>query len=190
MIYIAIGCSGFLLIHLFDIVALKKLPLAKPITWVLGSILLAYALVMLCLSPDKFYLPAWVIPLGWVTFIISLVLLLFSLFINLPFRKTYINSGTDDKLIKSGLYALVRHPGVHWFTLLMAAMVLISQSTAMLTAAPVFILLDVILVIVQDIFFFGKMFTGYDAYRKETPMLLPNRKSVQAFIASLKEVHA
>ncbi len=118
--------------------------------------------------------------------LISLPLLIYSLFINLPFRKTYVATGVSDKLIRTGLYALVRHPGVHWFILLVLSLILVSKSSLLLIAAPTFILLDVVLVIVQDKFFFGRMFDGYDSYRQETPMLVPNRKSISACIRTIK----
>jgi len=190
MIYAAIGCFGFLLIHLFDIVSLKRLPVAKPITWILGNGLLVYALVMACLNSPKLPLPAWSTWLGWALLITSLLPLIYSLFINLPFRKTYIATGVGDKLIRTGLYALVRHPGVHWFILLMLSLILVSTSSLLLITAPILILLDIVLVIVQDKFIFGRMFADYDNYRQETPMLVPNRQSINAFINSLKQARA
>jgi len=190
MIYVATGCLGFLVIHLFDIVSLKRLPGAKPFTWFLGSDLLLYALAMVCLRADKLPLPVWSTWLGWALLTISFLLFIYSLFINLPFRKTYIATGVGDKLIKSGLYALVRHPGVHWFILVLLSLILVSRSSLLLIATPIFILLDIVLVIAQDKFFFGRMFDGYDSYRQETPMLVPNRQSLNAFINSLKQLRA
>ena len=187
MIYIAIGCLGFLVIHLFDIVSLKRTPGAKPFTWILGSGLVVYALAMACLQSDKLPLSIWSTWLGWALLTISLLLLIYSLFINLPFRKTYIATGVGDKLITTGLYALVRHPGVHWFILVLLSLILVSKSSLLLMAAPIFILLDIVLVTVQDKFFFTRMFGGYDSYRQETPMLVPNRRSINAFINSLKQ---
>ncbi len=187
MIYIAIGVLGFLVIHLFDIVSLKKLAGAKPFTWIMGSGLLAYSLLVVCFAPDKLPLPIWSTWLGWGLFSISLALLIYSLFINLPFRKTYIATGVGDKLIKTGLYALVRHPGVYWFVLVLLSLMLVSKSSLLFIAAPIFILLDILLVVIQDKFFFGRMFDGYDSYRQETPMLVPNRQSINAFINSLNQ---
>ena len=184
---LALGCLGFLVIHLFDIISLKRLPGAKPFVWILGSGLLVYALVMACLQPGKLPLPIWSTWLGWALLTISLILLIYSLFINLPFRKTYIATGVGDKLITTGLYALVRHPGVHWFILVLLSLILVSRSSLLLIAAPIFILLDIVLVIAQDKFFLSSMFDGYDSYRQETPMLVPNRQSINAFINSLKQ---
>ena len=182
MIYIGLGVLGFLVIHFFDIVSLKRIPGAKPCTWILGSGLLAYSIIMVCLKSDKFLLSTWSTWLGWVLLSISLLLLMYSLFINLPFSKTYITTGVGNKLITTELYALVRHPGVHWFILIMLSLVLVSRSELLLIASPIWILLDILLVIIQDRFILGKMFDGYDSYRKKTPMLLPNRQSIRAYI--------
>ncbi len=186
MILVAMGALGFAIIHLCDIVALKKVPWAKPIAWLSGGGLLAYASVMVCLSPEKLPLPGWLTYLGWPLLIISLSWLIYSLFINLPFGKTYIATGVGDRLITTGLYALVRHPWIHCFTVLLISLFLISGSRLWLAAAPVWLLFDTLLVVIQDRFFFGRMFKGYDDYRRTTPMLVPNRKSLSAFLSQLR----
>jgi protein-S-isoprenylcysteine O-methyltransferase Ste14 len=190
MVYIAIGSLGFLVIHLFDIFCLKRVPAAKPATWLVGGGLLIYSLIMISLAPSKLPLPAWSTGIGWGLLLISTSLLVHSLFINLPFRKTYIATVVGDKLVVTGLYALVRHPGVHWFIITMLALVLVTRSQLLIIACPAFILLDIILVVVQDKFFFGRMFEGYDRYRRETPMLLPNRKSIDTFKKGLRPARA
>ena len=189
-IYITIGALGFLVIHLFDIVSLKRISGVKPFTWILGSGLFVYALINVCFQSDKLLLPGWTTWLGWGLLSVSLLLLIYSLFINLPFRKTYIANGVGDKLITTGLYALVRHPGVHWFILFMLSLILVSKSSMLPIASLIWILLDIVLVVVQDKFIFGRMFDGYASYRKETPMLVPNRRSINAFINSLKQARA
>ena len=187
MIYIAIGALGFLVIHFFDIVSLKRIPGAKPGIWILGSGLLIYSLTMICFAAGKLLLPVWSTWLGWALLSISLLLLIYSLFINLPFRKTYVATGVGDKLITTRLYALVRHPWVHCFTLLLLSLVLVSRSILLLIASPIWILLYILLVVIQDKFLLGRMFDGYDNYRHETPMLLLNRRSIRAFLNSVKQ---
>ncbi len=188
MVYIIIGAVGFTLAHIFDLVSLKRIPRLKPIIWFLGCGLLIYSLVMICRYPVKIMLPAWSIWLGWGVLAVSASLLIHSLFISLPFRRTYITTGVGDKLVKTGLYALVRHPGVMWFPLFILSLIPISRSSLLLIAAPIFIGLDIVLVVIQDRFVFGRMFDGYDSYRRQTPMLLPNRRSVSAFLRSLRQV--
>jgi len=75
-----------------------------------------------------------------------------------------------------------------WFPLFMLSLIPISRSSLLLTAAPIFIGLDIALVVIQDKIIFGRMFAGYRNYRRETPMLLPNKKSFSAFLRSLRQV--
>lgn len=186
MTLLAMGALGFAIIHLCDIVALRKVPWAKPVIWVVGGGLLVYATVAISLSEDKLALPGWLALAGWPLLIISLSSLVYSLFINLPFRNTYMAAGVGERLITSGLYALVRHPGVPWFVIVMLSLILVSGSRLWLAAAPVWIALDILLVVIQDRLFFGRMFPGYDSYRRQTPMLVPNRKSISTFLGQLK----
>ena len=187
---ILIGLAGFFIIHLCDLAAIKNIPAVKPISWILGSGLLIRSLFMISLLPVRFSLPIWATWLGWIMLIGSTFLLVYSLFINLPFHKTYIATGVGEKLINTGLYALVRHPGAPCFILLMLSLILVARSTLMLIAAPIFVLADIALVIIQDKFLFGQMFPDYERYRHETPMLVPNRKSLRAFIYSLRQPSA
>ena len=186
MIYIFIGILGFLTIHVLDIVSLKRITGAKPFTFILGSGLLVYSLIMLALKSNNLPLPVWSTWLGWGLLSISLFLLIYSLFINLPFRKTYVATGVSNELITTGLYALIRHPWLYGFALFLLSLVMVSKSSLLLIALPIFILLNILLVVIQDKFLFGKMFDGYDSYRRETPMLVPNRRSISAFTNSLK----
>jgi len=188
--YLLPGIIGLIVIHISDPAAIKKVPVVKPVVWVVGGGLLTYSIVRIWLSPDKLPLPVWSVWLGWALLALSLATLVYSLFVSLPFFKTYVATGAGDRLVTTGLYALVRHPGVIWTVLLALSMVLASRSRPGLIAAPLFIALDILVVIIQDRFFFRRMFPGYDAYRRQTPMLVPNRNSLRAFVDSLKEPKA
>lgn len=190
MDYLLPGIIGLIVIHISDPAAIKKVPVVKPVVWVVGGGLLTYSIVRIWLSPDKLPLPVWSVWLGWALLALSLATLVYSLFVSLPFFKTYVATGAGDRLVTTGLYALVRHPGVIWTVLLALSMVLASRSRPGLIAAPLFIALDILVVIIQDRFFFRRMFPGYDAYRRQTPMLVPNRNSLRAFVDSLKEPKA
>jgi hypothetical protein len=54
-------------------------------------------------------------------------------------------------------------------------------------ALAIWIPVVMLLISIQDKFLFGRMFSGYDNYRKNTPMLIPNKESIKAFINELKE---
>jgi len=137
---------------------------------------------MVSISPEKMTLPLWIGWLGWPLMAASLAILAYSLFINLPFYRTYITGGADEKLVTGGLYALVRHPWLPPFCFFLVSLIAVSQSRLLLAAVPVWILLNIILVVIQDRFVYPKVFNGYGQYRRQTPMLLPSRKSIAAFI--------
>jgi len=187
MNYTVIGVLGFLVAYLFDVFSLKRVPRAKQGAGILAVGLIGYATLMVCLKSERLGIPAGLIWLGWALLCVSAPLLIYSLFINLPFRKTYVMSGAGDELIRTKTYTLVRHPGVIWYTLLLISLILVSESKLLLIASPIWFLMDVLHVIIQDKFLFGKMFADYEDYRIETPMLIPNRKSIITFLRSLRQ---
>lgn len=187
MTYIAIGVCGFLMAYLFDVVSLGRIPGAKQSIGIVTVVLIVYASVMACLEPGKLGLPIWLTWVGWALLVISLTLLIYSLFMNLPFHKTYVEPGVGDKLIKTGTYALVRHPGISWYALTLVSLIFISQSKLLLIASPIWLAMDILHVVIQDKFFFGKMFAGYEDYRRETPFLIPNRRSINACLRTLRQ---
>jgi protein-S-isoprenylcysteine O-methyltransferase Ste14 len=129
MIYIGIGALGFTVIHLFDLVSLKRIPFrVKPATRVAGCAILIFSLIKLCLQSNTPSIPVYLVWMGWFLFIVSVVMIMLLLFINLPLRKTYISTSVVDKLIKAGFYALVRHPMVYWTAPFFFSLVPISNS--------------------------------------------------------------
>jgi len=184
--YVVIGALGFLVAPLFELLSLRCIPWLKQVVGLAAAGLIGYAVVMTAYSTPKLGMPSWVAVPGWIILVSSAILLAYSLFINLPWRKTYIDSGTGGTLIKTGSYALVRHPGVLWFAWLMVGITLVSGSKLMLIGGPVWLAADVIYVLVQDRYLFVKMFPGYEDYRRETPMLIPSKKSIGACLKSFK----
>ena len=91
-----------------------------------------------------------------------------------------------QKLVTSGLYSLVRHPWLLFYALAMVSLLLIFQTSLLLVATATWIALDVLLVIIQDRYFFSRMFPGYAAYRSTTPMFIPSKTSWNAFISQIK----
>jgi protein-S-isoprenylcysteine O-methyltransferase Ste14 len=188
--YITIGVLGFLVAYLFDVVSLKRIPGAKQGVGIVVVALIGYATLMACFESERLALPIWLTWLGWAILSVSVPLLVYSLFINLPFRKTYVVSGVGDRLIRTGTYALVRHPGVSWYALLLVSLILVSRSKLLLIASPIWLAMDILHVIIQDKFFFGKMFKDYDDYRRGTPMLIPSRRSISACLRTLRQPRA
>jgi protein-S-isoprenylcysteine O-methyltransferase Ste14 len=166
MRYIALGVVAFIIAGFFDLAALQRIRYLKQIIGLTAALLFGYALIMVARHPDKLLLPAWLSSAGWPFLIISGLLLIYSLFLEIPFRQTYAAAGVGDKLVKTGTYALVRHPGVLWLALLLLSLVLVSHSRLLLLAAPLWIFLDVLYVWIQERSFLGRIFPGYGQYKE------------------------
>jgi len=182
-----LGVCSFLIAYLFDFVSLKKIFLAKLILGGVSGFLGIYALFMVCFQSERLFLPAYLSYPGWFLLFVSGFLLFFSLFWEIPFKKTYLVKGVGNKLIKTGTYALVRHPGVIWYTLFLIALLLTSKSRLLLIALPIWVFMEILYVFIQDKFYFPRMFEGYEEYKRETPMLIPNRKSFACFLTSFRK---
>ncbi|MBM3120425.1 MAG: hypothetical protein FJ006_12940 [Chloroflexi bacterium] len=148
--------------------------------------LIAYATVMVCHTPAKLERPTFLLPLGAVFLVIFLCLLIYSLFIEIPFRTTYAQKGVGNQLIAEGTYALTRHPGVIWLFFVYISLILMFPSATLILAAVIWMLMDVIHVLVQDKLFFPKMFPQYHLYQQQTPFLIPNRQSISACLNTIR----
>lgn len=185
MVYILIGILGFFVLFWFDPLAIRKVRLLKPIVWVGGSSLLLYALLMVCIHSSRISLPGWLNLMGGVISLFFSVLIVYSLFVEIPLKKTYMKEGTPARVIKTGTYAFVRHPGVLWWFGFLTGLFLVTESKTLFIALPVWVCVDVIYVIIQDRVFFIKMFGDeYREYQSEVPMLLPNRESLKNCITT------
>lgn len=186
MLYVGIGALGFLTAYLFDLAAMRRVRGGKALVGVPAAGLITYATFAVISSPERLRVPAMLLWTGWVCLLIASALLIYSLFIELPFRRTYLADGVAQGLVQGGTYALVRHPAVAWYGLLLVGLFLVTGSRLMLVAAPVWFTMDVLYVVLQDSLFFPRMFRGYYRYQQQTPMLLPNRRSIAACLRTMR----
>ncbi|MBM3155001.1 MAG: hypothetical protein FJ008_06655 [Chloroflexi bacterium] len=186
MVYILVGIAGFLFAFAFDWASLRNIPIIKQIFGILAVGLIAYATVMVCRTSDKLERPTFLLPLGAFFLGIFLCLLIYSLFIEIPFRTTYARKGVGDQLVMEGTYALTRHPGVIWLFFVYVSLILMFPSGTLILAAVIWMLMDVAHVAVQDKFFFPGMFPQYHLYQQQTPFLVPNRQSISACLNTIR----
>ncbi|MBN2323454.1 MAG: hypothetical protein JXQ30_06945 [Spirochaetes bacterium] len=180
MIYVIIGAVGFLILFFFDLAALKKIRLLKTFIWIIGYGLISYSLNVIIRREARFVFPCYIKITGVVLSIVFTILLIYSLLIEIPFKTTYLKKGAGGKLITTGTYALVRHPGVLWFILFLIGLFLASGSRTLLVATPVWWSMDIIYILIQDKYYFPKQFgDAYKQYQEEVPMLVPNKKSIK-----------
>jgi protein-S-isoprenylcysteine O-methyltransferase Ste14 len=185
MLYILIGICGFLAAYAFDWASLRNLRVTKRLIGLLAICLSVYATIMVCVTPVKFHLPFFTLPLGVGLLVISLCLLVYSLFIEIPFHNTYAEKGVGNSLITTGTYALVRHPGVIWLALVYISLALLFPSTMLFLAVTIWLIIDIIIVTLQDKLSFPKMFPAYREYQLKTPFLIPTKQSILACLRTI-----
>lgn len=171
---IALGAASFCVIFWVDVLSLKGMRAVQPIVWISSTALFATGLVLCLEHPGSLSLPVPVRALGWALTIAFGLLLIYSLFVEIPLFQA------PSKVVSRGTYALCRHPGVLWFSAMLAALFLARGSTWLLLAAPVWISLDVLYAALQERLFFVRLFgAGYRSYQREVPMFLPTSRSAR-----------
>ncbi len=186
MLYIELGVLGFIIAFIFDWASLKNMRVTKPVAGLTAAALLIYSTIMICYSPTKFDMPIFLRIIGGVLLVIFLFLLIYSLFIELSFSRTYVKQGISGGLVTTGTYALVRHPGVIWLAVVFLALALLYPSITLFIAIAVWWFVDIIYVTIQDKYLFPKMFPGYQEYKKQTPFLVPTKHSFFACLKTLR----
>ncbi|UCB45288.1 MAG: DUF1295 domain-containing protein [Spirochaetota bacterium] len=189
MIYIFIGIIGFIILFFFDLVALRKIPFLKTAIWLAGYGLIAFSLNSIIRKSTRFDFPNYVKTIGIVISTVFSILLIYSLLIEIPFKKTYLDKGAGTELITTGTYALTRHPGVLWFLVVFIGIFLATGSKMLLIATPVWWSMDIIYVVIQDKIFFPKQFgDAYRRYQNEVPILIPTRNSIKRCISTFIKI--
>lgn len=193
MIWLAIGSSAFAFFALSDYGKLRYPERSWNLLFLFGCIVLFFSTIVIVSWEEIFHRflvsPLAMMILGLLA-VLSLIVLIYTLFFALPFKMTYTeNSAKKHILIDTGVYSLCRHPGVLFFSLFYFFFMFIAQSTAMYFAFFIFTILDILYVVWQDIYLFPKTITDYDLYKKATPFLIPNKKSFYRSIKSSNTEH-
>jgi protein-S-isoprenylcysteine O-methyltransferase Ste14 len=183
MVYILFGILGFLILGFVDLPVIQRNRILKPLLWICGAAALLLSIVLLTVysSPLAVSTP-WRILSGLLA-AAMLILSVRSLFIELPVRQSYAEAAEERTLVKSGSYGMVRHPGVLWFSLFLPALAAALNARDLLRAAPIFICLNILLALLQDMIYFPRIFgPAYEAYKKEVPFLIPTVQGIKQFI--------
>ena len=185
MFWLLLGCISFAPLYLFDLNKLRRKSRTGGLLFVLGLFGILLSTVMAYLNGKAGFL----VPLPLAVFFgtlsaVSLCLMIYALFFALPFGYTYKSAETQN-VVSTGVYALCRHPGVVFFFFWYLFLWLATGKPLLFACAAVFTAMDVLHVWVQDRYLFPRSLTGYAAYQKTTPFLIPNRKSISAFFKTL-----
>lgn len=115
-----------------------------------------------------------------------LFMLIYTLFFAIPLGESYKSQQGGRRVIKSGVYALCRHPGVLWLMGGYLFLWLAFGETVLFVAFVVFSLLDIGYIVLQDWVIFPQMFEDYEEYRRQVPFLLPTLDSIAKCLRTWK----
>lgn len=182
MYWILVGLGGYVLLLIYDLATLAHWP-GRTAWAAAGYGLHAVAILAAALGQKKLPLPpagAW---FGWPLFAVGATWLLYSVFFFAPLACTY-QAKEGPALTTEGPYAFSRHPGALGHAALLGGLILATRSVLLWRAAWWWIPGNLLYIYVQDRWLFPRLFPGYLAYRRTTPMLLPNRDSLRRFRAT------
>ncbi len=178
---VLVGALAFLVIFWVDALSLNRVRLLKPVLWVAGAALLVAGALLTVRQPPRVALPIGLRACGWTLAGAFFLLLVYSLFVEVPFVSAYARAGRPGRLVRSGTYALCRHPGVLWLAGTLTGLFLATGSLWLLPALAVWTALDVLYVVLQERLFFPRLFgPAYARYQRDVPMLLPTLQSIRA----------
>lgn len=161
-----LGVSGYILSGLYDAMILFHKSLLRKLLSV-GLILTAGPYPFLFVyheSPLPGFL-AWMLLLG---ISVLAALLIYSVFLEIP-----LATERPDQLFRSGTYSFSRHPGFLWYTGVNILVSIYFWEVPIALLSFGLTLCNLVLITVEDLYLFPKIFPEYPAYRKETPFLFP-----------------
>jgi protein-S-isoprenylcysteine O-methyltransferase Ste14 len=171
-----IGIIGFGLLFLNDLNDYKYRVKWLNVLFPLGLILLIVSTVFLSVRSEYMVSYPVLRDAAGGFALMFLLLEIFTLFFAVPARESYTGCGGGRKTVKTGMYALCRHPGAIWFILLYLC--LCGSFGIPLYAVFIFSGLDLALIVFEDSVVFPEIFSDYTDYQKTVPFIVPTAESV------------
>ncbi len=169
-----------------DIAARRGTPRVKP--FLMGAMVAGHvtAVYRLLRYTSRLAIPRPLRAFAFVVAPLSWAAMVYSIFVEIPLRKAWIEQGHTDQLVTTGTYALARHPGVIWFSFALIFTAIASRSKRLLIASPLMIAGDVGHVAFQDRYVLPEVFgDAYERYQRNTPFLVPTARSLRRFVRTL-----
>lgn len=186
MSYLIIGSSSFILFLLHDLNANIIRSRIVASFFAVGSAVLVISSGLMAFTDPVVSISTLGRILGSFFSLVFLFLLFHTLFLALPFRRTYIQQPRKGALVDRGVYALCRHPGVLWLFFLYLSLGFAFGRLLLFLAAVVYTLLNIGYILLQESLWFPERFKGYAEYKKRTPFLIPNPTSIRACIRTIR----
>lgn len=179
--YLLPGVIGFIFFIFFDLNKIYWKSKFLNLFFVLGSALLAFSTGYSIWESD---FQAVLSHFGFrhlfllACLILSVALLIYTLFFALPFNDTYVQSD-DLPLINKGVYGTCRHPGFWPFACVYFFLAWLFLSKPLWYCFLLYSTCNFLYIVIQDRFIFPRYIKGYNEYKKTVPFIIPNRNSIR-----------
>jgi protein-S-isoprenylcysteine O-methyltransferase Ste14 len=185
VIEVLLAFSGYAWGMLHDLAARHRTPRVKPLLLALSAAGHLAAWYRLARYSPRFHPPRLLRALCIVLAPAATLAMLYSIAIEIPFRKAWVEQGHTEELVTTGTYALTRHPGVLWYAIATFAWAVALGSRRLLLVAPLLIGGDIAHVGFQERAVLGSLFgEAYEDYQRETPFVMPNMRSLRRFLSA------
>ena len=188
MIFIISGIFSFVFMAIYDYYGNKEKINIKRIFIVLTLLTFIFSFIGVIYTGNKLEYSYSLNVVGFVFSTFFGFLLIYSLFLELPLKGTYISKEKVKTAYTKGTYALSRHPGVLWLFLFMLSVFLSSGKINMLIYSFIWTAVNFLYVIWQEKYIFTDQFENYKDYQKSTPIIIPDLKSIRMCIKSIKTI--
>ncbi len=186
MVEVLLSFSGYAWGMLHDLAALKAVPRVKPYLLAMSALGHSFAFFGLLRRSSRFDPPPALRALCMLLAPLSWAAMFYSIMVEIPFRKGWVDEGHTDQIVTDGTYALARHPGVIWFTVALLTSAVAARSRRLLLAAPFMVAGDVMHVAFQERVVLVEVFgDAYRAYQRTTPFLVPTPASFAKFVRTV-----
>lgn len=180
MSYLAAGVIAFGMFLLYDLNSFTWKNRILHTFFLIGNVILLASTAACFVTLIRAYgAPVWRIVIFGALAVSQAALLIYTLFFALPFEKTYTRLEENPPVYTEGVYSLCRHPGGVWFFFLYLFLALLTGQRLMMAVCICYSGLNVLYVWFQDRVTFKRTLSGYEAYQRETPFLIPTGKSVR-----------
>jgi len=185
MEFILLGCLGFGLLFVSDMCGLKGKCRFQNLLAFSGTFFVFISSVIILMGGTDYNLSLTVRLLSGFFALGFLLLLIYSVVFEVRAPKDSNKPGDKPELVTTGTYALSRHPGVIWFLFYYVFGSLFFMNSEILIAGIIWSSINVVYVLLQERVVFHKLFENYNTYSKDTPMIIPNIKSIKKCINTI-----
>jgi len=183
MLYLLIGTAAYGVLALGELASAKRLAGLGRLLAAVGSAMLLVSLVQIIRTSQRVPIIPSVAISAYALSAIWFLLLVYSLFVEIPLRAAYLDSSAGLVPVTTGTYALSRHPGVLWWGLFLLSLFGATGRLWLAAAAPLWSLANAGYSGVQERLSyrdrFGENYPLYVAYAKSVPMVVPTPSTMR-----------